>query len=154
MFFFSFLTSVTSQDVINFWFQWIIFLNLFMFTNFNYYKLILFSLTRKFCQIMYTNVFNDPSQLKQWSHESLLLISFFWRNLTSRFLLIEHQYRSSPPEMFFWGKCFVSMQWICGGEPVRGCDFNKVAYAALWRSLFCMGVLPWFLLCICGTFFW
>ena len=47
-------------------------------------------------------VFNDYSQLKQWSHEFLLLISFFWQNLTSRFLPIEYQYRNDFPEIFFW----------------------------------------------------
>ena len=67
-----------------------------------YYKLILFCVTRKFCQIMYMKVFNDYSLLKQWSHEFLLLISFFWQNLTSRFLPIEYQYRNGFPEIFFW----------------------------------------------------
>ena len=81
-----FLTSVTSQDVITFCFQWIIFLK--FIHVYKLYRLILFSLTSKFCQIMHTNVFNNHSHKTitryQWSHEFLLLISFLWQNLTSR----------------------------------------------------------------------
>ena len=122
--------SVTSQDVINLWLLWIIFLNLLMFINYNFYKLILFSLTGKLCQIMYTNVFNDHSQLKQWSHD------FF---IFNKFVLTKSSLK-------------IFTNWISIKK--RRCSSRGVfcECAALLGSLFCMGVLLWLSLRICGTF--
>ena len=72
---------VTSQDVINFFFEFIRVYNLLFITS------EFFSLTEKFCQIVYIKVFNDHSQLKQCSQVFSLLISFFRQN----WLLIQIQ---------------------------------------------------------------
>ena len=121
---------------------------------FKLYKLILFSLTRKFLQILYTNLFNNHSHKIttrcQWSHKFLLLISFFWQNLTSRLNInTEVALRRCSSERVFC-ECAADLRERGGW----GCDFNRVAYAALWGLLFCMGVLLWFLLSICRTVFW
>ena len=84
------------------------------------YKLIFFSLARKFCQIMYTNVFNNHSPKiitrYQWSHEFLLLKSFFCQNLSLR-LNINTE---ASLRRFLLRECFVKVQPICGQEPVQG----------------------------------
>ena len=71
-----FLKRVTSDDVINFSLLSIIFLNLFILTKFYLSQVNFFSLTGKFCQMVYIKVFINHSQLKQWFHEFLLLESF------------------------------------------------------------------------------
>ena len=79
---------------------------------------------------MYINVFNHHSQLKQWSHEFSLGISFFRQNLAIRFLLIGSQYRSSPPEVFFWG----SMLWV-GSKFTAECQWIDVISMKLLMQL-------------------
>ena len=110
-----------------------------MFTNFNYYKLIIFSIKRNFYQIIYTKVPNY--------HDLLLLIRFFWQN--QYIISIQKQ----PSGDVLLGDCSVSVLWIYGRAPMLRYSFNRVAYAALWRSLFRMGVFLLFLLCICRTLF-
>ena len=72
------------------------------------YKLILFSLTREFCQFMYKNVFNNRKIIARykWSHEFFAFNKFL---LTKFDFEIKYHYRGSPPEMFFWE----SVLWVC-----------------------------------------
>ena len=118
-----------------------------MFINYNFYKLIIFSLTRKFCQIMYTNVCNNHSQLKQWSHDFFIFNKFLLTKSSFKIFTNWISVQKQPSRDVLLGECFVNVHRICG------CDFNRVAYAALLGSLLRMGVLLWFLLRICGTFF-
>ena len=61
--------------------------------------------------------------------------------------------QKQPSGGVFMRECSVSVQQIYEGAPVRRCDFSKATYAALWGSLFCVGVLLQFLFRICGTLF-
>ena len=141
-----FQISVKSHDVINFWLHWIIFLNLFIFTNFYLWQVNFFTLTRKFCQVVFKKVSNNHSQLKQWSHQFLLLLSFFLTKSSFKFLTNWISIQKQPSRDVLLG----GFLWVA---PMRRYDFNKVGYASLWGSLFRVGVLLWFLFHICGTLF-
>ena len=109
-----------SDDVINFWFHWIIFLNLFIFTNFYLLQVNFFTLTRKFCQVVFKKVFNDHSQLKQWSHQFLLLLSFFLTKSSFKFFTNWISIQKQPSgDVLLGGFLWVCSQFAgehrCGG---------------------------------------
>ena len=118
------------------------------------YKLILFSLTRKLCQIMYTNVFNDHSHKiitrYQWSHEFLLLISFFWQNLTSRFNInTEAALRRCSFERLFC-ECAANLRGRAGVQQSCICSVvgvtlpyrcSPMVFASHLRNIFLKGII-------------
>lgn len=109
-----FQISVKSHDVINFWLHWIIFLNLFIFTNFYLWQVNFFTLTRKFCQVVFKKVSNNHSQLKQWSHQFLLLLSFFLTKSSFKIFTNWLSIQKKPSGDVIWGQISVSVQQIFG----------------------------------------
>ena len=108
---------------------------LFMFTTFYLLQDKIFVLQETFYQIVYMKDFKDHSQLKFW--------------ILTNWLSIQKQ----PSRVFPLRECSVSVQRIYREALIRRCGFNKVAYAALWGSLFHMSGLLWLFFCICRTLF-